>query len=75
MHHQKLTLNGSYISGTTNGITGYSLVQRLNVDSNDLPIHSRQEMVFSDEYKPVGKPIKKAGAELQASGIYVYSDA
>jgi len=68
------TLNGSYISGTTNGITGYSLVQRLNVDSNDLPIHSRQEMVFSDEYKPVGKPIKKAGAELQASGEAVYVD-
>jgi hypothetical protein len=26
-------------------------------------------MVFGDEYKPVGKPIKKVGAELQASGI------
>jgi hypothetical protein len=22
-------------------------------------------MIFSDEYKPVGKPIKKVGAELQ----------
>ncbi|CAL4944785.1 unnamed protein product [Urochloa decumbens] len=68
------TLNGSYTNGTTNGSTGYSLVQHLKVDSNDLPIHSRQEMVFSDEYKPVGKPIKKAGAELQASGEAVYVD-
>ncbi|TVU44679.1 hypothetical protein EJB05_04128, partial [Eragrostis curvula] len=46
----------------------------LKVDSNDLPIRSRQEIVFTDEYKPVGKPIKKAGAELQASGEAVFVD-
>jgi indole-3-acetaldehyde oxidase len=45
----------------------------LKVDSNDLPIRSRQGMVFTDEYNPIGKPIKKAGVELQASGIYSYS--
>jgi indole-3-acetaldehyde oxidase len=55
--------------------TGYSPVQHFKVDTNDLPIRSRQEMVFSAEYKPVGKPIKKVGAELQASGTYFYSNA
>ncbi|KAM0876216.1 hypothetical protein ACQ4PT_036311 [Festuca glaucescens] len=33
-----------------------------------------QELVSAEEYKPVGKPIKKAGAELQASGEAVYVD-
>ncbi|VAI22978.1 unnamed protein product [Triticum turgidum subsp. durum] len=42
--------------------------------SDDLPVRSRQELVFSDEYQPVGKPITKAGAELQASGEAVYVD-
>ncbi|XP_062214373.1 indole-3-acetaldehyde oxidase-like [Phragmites australis] len=65
---------GSYTNGTTNGSTEYSLEKHLKVDSNDLPIRSRQEMVFTDEYKPVGKPIKKVGAELQASGEAVYVD-
>ena len=60
--------NGSYTNGTTNGSTEYSPEEHRNTDSYDLPIHSRQEMVFSNEYKPVGKPIKKTGAELQASG-------
>ncbi|RCV40527.1 hypothetical protein SETIT_9G061500v2 [Setaria italica] len=68
------TLNASYTNGITNVSTEYSPVEHLKVDSNDLPIRSRQEMVFSDEYKPVGKPIKKAGAELQASGEAVYVD-
>ncbi|VAI22982.1 unnamed protein product [Triticum turgidum subsp. durum] len=44
------------------------------VASDDLPIRSRQELVFNDEYKPVGKPITKSGAELQASGEAVYVD-
>ncbi|XP_062214372.1 indole-3-acetaldehyde oxidase [Phragmites australis] len=65
---------GSYTNGTTNGSTEYSLEKHLKVDSNDLPIRSRQEMVFTEEYKPVGKPIKKVGAELQASGEAVYVD-
>ena len=61
--------NGSYTNGTTNGSTGCSQEEHLKIDSNDSPIRSRQEMVFSNEYKPVGKPMKKTGAELQASGI------
>ncbi|TVU44661.1 hypothetical protein EJB05_04108, partial [Eragrostis curvula] len=67
------TPNGSYPNGTTNGITKYS-TELLKVDNNNLPIRSRQEIVFTDEYKPIGKPIKKAGAELQASGEAVYVD-
>ncbi|RLN16946.1 indole-3-acetaldehyde oxidase [Panicum miliaceum] len=66
--------NGLYTNGVTNGSVQHSPENHLNVDSNDLPIRSRQEMVFSDEYKPVGKPIKKTGAELQASGEAVYVD-
>ncbi|CAN6297514.1 unnamed protein product [Urochloa humidicola] len=65
---------GLCTNGTTNDSTGYSAEKDLKVDSNYLPIRSRQEMVFSNEYKPVGKPIKKAGAELQASGEAVFVD-
>ncbi|XP_062212643.1 indole-3-acetaldehyde oxidase [Phragmites australis] len=66
--------NGPYTNGITNGTTEHLREEYIKVDSNDLPIRSRQEMVFTDEYKPVGKPIKKAGAELQASGEAVYVD-
>jgi indole-3-acetaldehyde oxidase len=61
--------NGSSMNGVANGSADHSPEEHLKVDSNNLPIRSRQEMIFTDEYKPVGKPIKKAGAELQASGI------
>jgi indole-3-acetaldehyde oxidase len=40
-----------------------------SVNSHDIPISSRQEIVLNSEFKPVGEPIKKAGAELQASGM------
>uniref|UniRef100_J3N0T9 Aldehyde oxidase/xanthine dehydrogenase a/b hammerhead domain-containing protein n=1 Tax=Oryza brachyantha TaxID=4533 RepID=J3N0T9_ORYBR len=59
-------------SCTTNGATSGKTESK--VDSSDLPIKSREEMVFSDEYKPVGKPIEKAGPLLQASGEAVYVD-
>ncbi|CAL4927748.1 unnamed protein product [Urochloa decumbens] len=68
------TLNVLYTNGITNGSTKYKPVKLVKVDSSDLPIRSRQEMIFSDEYKPVGKPIKKVGAELQASGEAIYVD-
>jgi indole-3-acetaldehyde oxidase len=55
--------NGSYSNGTTYSSNGYSPEEHPEVDTKILPIRSRQEMVFSDEYKPVGKPIKKVGAE------------
>ncbi|OQU90857.1 hypothetical protein SORBI_3001G062500 [Sorghum bicolor] len=66
--------NGSYNNGDTNGTIEHSPEKQLKLDSNDLPIRSRQEIFFTDEYKPVGKPIKKAGAEIQASGEAVYVD-
>uniref|UniRef100_A0A0D9W002 aldehyde oxidase n=1 Tax=Leersia perrieri TaxID=77586 RepID=A0A0D9W002_9ORYZ len=68
--------NSSYTNGTANGngSAESSPEQHSKVDSSGLPIKSRQEMIFSDEYKPVGKPIEKAGAELQASGEAVYVD-
>ncbi|KAJ3707264.1 hypothetical protein LUZ61_010969 [Rhynchospora tenuis] len=43
-------------------------------NSDDIPIASRQEILLNSEYSPVGEPIKKAGAELQASGEAVYVD-
>jgi indole-3-acetaldehyde oxidase len=61
--------NGSAVNGIANGSTESLPEKHAEVASDDLPIRSRQELVFTDEYKPVGKPITKAGAELQASGI------
>ncbi|CAD6214925.1 unnamed protein product [Miscanthus lutarioriparius] len=66
--------SGLYSNGATNGAIEHSPEKHLKFDSNDLPIRSRQEMFLTDEYKPVGKPIKKAGAEIQASGEAVYVD-
>ncbi|XP_066331858.1 indole-3-acetaldehyde oxidase-like [Miscanthus floridulus] len=66
--------SGLYSNEATNGAIEHSLEKHLKFDSNDLPIRSRQEMFLTDEYKPVGKPIKKAGAEIQASGEAVYVD-
>jgi len=66
--------NGSCSNGATNGALEHSPEKHLKFDSNDLPIQSRQEIFLTDEYKPVGKPIKKAGAEIQASGEAVYVD-
>ncbi|XP_066328062.1 indole-3-acetaldehyde oxidase-like [Miscanthus floridulus] len=66
--------SGLYSNGATNGAIEHSPEKHLKFDSNHLPIRSRQEMFLTDEYKPVGKPIKKAGAEIQASGEAVYVD-
>ncbi|KAJ3669997.1 hypothetical protein LUZ60_010321 [Juncus effusus] len=41
---------------------------------HDVSISSQQEIVLNFEYKPVGEPIQKAGAELQASGEAIYVD-
>ncbi|XP_051179380.1 indole-3-acetaldehyde oxidase isoform X2 [Lolium perenne] len=45
-----------------------------NVNSDSLPIRSRQELLSTDGYKQIGKPINKTGVELQASGEAVYVD-
>ncbi|PNT73993.1 hypothetical protein BRADI_1g06200v3 [Brachypodium distachyon] len=66
--------NGSCANGKMNGIAKNLPEKQADVASDNLPIRSRQAMVFSDEYKPVGKPLAKAGAELQASGEAVYVD-
>ncbi|VAI37782.1 unnamed protein product [Triticum turgidum subsp. durum] len=69
-----ITPNGLSTNGTMNRNGASSLEKQSKVASNDLPIRSRQELVFTEEYKPVGKPSTKAGAELQASGEAVYVD-
>uniref|UniRef100_A0A453M0V1 FAD-binding PCMH-type domain-containing protein n=1 Tax=Aegilops tauschii subsp. strangulata TaxID=200361 RepID=A0A453M0V1_AEGTS len=69
-----ITPNGISTNGTMNGNGASSLEKQSKVGSDDLPIRSRQELVFTEEYKPVGKPTTKAGAELQASGEAVYVD-
>ncbi|KQK12817.1 probable aldehyde oxidase 2 isoform X2 [Brachypodium distachyon] len=66
--------NGSCANGIMNGSVKSSPQKHVEVASDYLPIRSRQEMVFNDEYKPVGKPVMKAGVELQASGEAVYVD-
>ncbi|KQK12821.1 hypothetical protein BRADI_1g06177v3 [Brachypodium distachyon] len=66
--------NGSCGNGVVNGSVQSSQEKRLEVASDYLPIRSRQEIAFSGEYKPVGKPLMKAGVELQASGEAVYVD-
>uniref|UniRef100_N1QSH0 Putative aldehyde oxidase 4 n=1 Tax=Aegilops tauschii TaxID=37682 RepID=N1QSH0_AEGTA len=40
-------------------------------DMCNLPLSSRRETVSSEEYKPVGEPIKKYAVELQASGMWL----
>uniref|UniRef100_A0ACD5TTY2 Uncharacterized protein n=1 Tax=Avena sativa TaxID=4498 RepID=A0ACD5TTY2_AVESA len=59
---------------TRNGITNGTAESSTEVANDNSPIRSRQELVFSEDYKPVGKPITKAGGELQASGEAVYVD-
>ncbi|KAG2641363.1 hypothetical protein PVAP13_2KG177800, partial [Panicum virgatum] len=44
------------------------------IDVYDSPLSSHQETISSDEYKPIGEPMKKYGVELQASGEAVYVD-
>ncbi|AQK62428.1 aldehyde oxidase2 [Zea mays] len=61
-------------SAKVNGTNEHSPEKQLKLDINDLPIRSRQEIFFTDAYKPVGKAIKKAGVEIQASGEAVYVD-
>jgi indole-3-acetaldehyde oxidase len=59
-------------SAKVNGTNEHSPEKQLKLDINDLPIRSRQEIFFTDAYKPVGKAIKKAGVEIQASGRQSY---
>lgn len=40
------------------------------INSSNVILSSNQMVEFSMEYHPVGEPIKKAGAELQASGKF-----
>ncbi|CAN6203596.1 unnamed protein product [Urochloa humidicola] len=60
-HPGKALISGSTDSGDTNDVC-------------NLPISSRGETISDSDYKPVGKPIKKYGVELQASGEAVYVD-
>uniref|UniRef100_A0A0D9VZZ9 aldehyde oxidase n=1 Tax=Leersia perrieri TaxID=77586 RepID=A0A0D9VZZ9_9ORYZ len=66
--------NSSYTNGTANGSAEFLPEKHSKDDCSDLLMKSRQELIFSDEYKPIGKPIMKAGAELQASGEALYVD-
>ncbi|KAG0542539.1 hypothetical protein BDA96_02G112900 [Sorghum bicolor] len=67
----------SFLSPLSKGIPepGKSL-NSSSADSADtnLPLSTRQETFSSDDYKPVGEPVRKYGVELQASGEAVYVD-
>ncbi|PNT76760.1 hypothetical protein BRADI_1g52740v3 [Brachypodium distachyon] len=68
----------SFLYPLVKGMTGpektLSIGCSSSVEEASLPLSSRRETVPSDEYKPVGEPIKKYGVELQASGEAVYVD-
>ncbi|XBI13481.1 hypothetical protein VPH35_140209 [Triticum aestivum] len=71
----------NYLSPFVKGIKGPGKTLNISsagsLDTDDickLPLSSRRETVSSDEYKPVGEPIKKYAVELQASGEAVYVD-
>ncbi|WOL15296.1 indole-3-acetaldehyde oxidase-like isoform X4 [Canna indica] len=69
--------NAKYPDDCTNGYAGTlphrgSNFQQLNSPNVILP--SEQLIEFSKDYYPVGEPIKKVGAEIQASGEAIYVD-
>ncbi|XP_042416510.1 indole-3-acetaldehyde oxidase-like isoform X5 [Zingiber officinale] len=49
-------------------------VEKNNLHIPDVILSSKQLVEFSTEYFPVGKPIKKVAAEIQASGEALYVD-
>ncbi|KAJ0982588.1 hypothetical protein J5N97_010843 [Dioscorea zingiberensis] len=78
-------VNTALSSGDPNGTLcnfsgSGSLDKTLNIqdvdhfDHHGLLFRSKQVMGFNEDYSPVGKPIKKAGAEVQASGEAVFVD-
>ncbi|KAL6603520.1 hypothetical protein ACP70R_043881 [Stipagrostis hirtigluma subsp. patula] len=71
----------SFLSPLSKGITEpgkpLTISPHNSADADDacnLPLSSRRETLSSDEYKPIGEPIKKYGVEIQASGEAVYVD-
>ncbi|XP_044961392.1 putative aldehyde oxidase-like protein [Hordeum vulgare subsp. vulgare] len=61
----------SFLSPFAKGIKGPGKTLSIGSASS---LSSRRETVSSEEYKPVGDPIKKYAVELQASGEAVYVD-
>ncbi|TVU39657.1 hypothetical protein EJB05_13088 [Eragrostis curvula] len=71
----------SFLSPLSKGITQpgkvLNITSAILADTDDvcnLPLSSRRETISTDEYKPIGEPIKKYGVEIQASGEAVYVD-
>ncbi|CAO2825083.1 unnamed protein product [Amaranthus hypochondriacus] len=58
------------------GLDGYIVTEsKMKEDSKEtLLLPAKQEIVPSTEYHPVGKPVNKIGAALQASGEVLYVD-
>lgn len=44
------------------------------IGDGDLHLSSKQVVGYNAEYRPVGEPIEKAGALIQASGMLIYSN-
>lgn len=66
------------LSGSPNGHTdAFPMPQLKDLDQpdhHDLLLSSKQVVAYNTQYHPVGEPIKKVGAEIQASGETVYVD-
>ncbi|XP_054817465.1 indole-3-acetaldehyde oxidase-like [Prosopis cineraria] len=68
----------------SNSYTSSSIIRAFNIEENKGPVHhdkpptylssGKQEIQVDEEYHPIGEPIIKSGATLQASGEAVFVD-
>ncbi|XP_028790413.1 abscisic-aldehyde oxidase-like, partial [Neltuma alba] len=72
------------LTNDSNRYTGSSVKKIFDLKENNGKVHydkvpallssGKQEIQVGDEYRPIGEPVTKAGAALQASGEAVYVD-
>ncbi|XP_028801323.1 indole-3-acetaldehyde oxidase [Neltuma alba] len=72
------------LNNYSNGYTGSSVKKTFDLKENNGKVHhvkvppllssGKQEIQVGDEYRPIGEPVTKSGATIQASGEAVYVD-
>ncbi|KAJ1696193.1 hypothetical protein LUZ63_004705 [Rhynchospora breviuscula] len=70
---KEATTHPSYRVSTAVGFL-FNFLSTMATKSADRSLSSKQDIVIDKDYFPVGLPIKKIGAELQASGEAVFVD-
>ncbi|WOL15297.1 indole-3-acetaldehyde oxidase-like [Canna indica] len=63
-----------YPNRNNNGCTDILASDSEQLDNRDSILSSKQFVEFSNDYNPVGEPIKKTAVEIQASGEAIYVD-